>query len=73
MSTADREEWIRRYAARVRQQAGWSLPEAEEAARVGAEVYAASERAAGNAVVWCLGLTLGPEHYADDEMSYWEE
>lgn len=72
-----REEWQRRYAARIMERAGWPEHAAIEASRVGAEEYERNERAAGNAVVW-LGVSAGgpwdtPEDCADEEMSYWED
>jgi hypothetical protein len=72
-----REEWQRRYAARIMERAGWPEHAAIEAARVGAEEYERNERAAGNAVVW-LGVSAGgpwdtPEDLADEEMSYWDD
>ena len=60
------DEWMQRYAAQIRKRAGWTAEESTEAARVGAEVYAANERAAGNALTW-----ESPEAEADEEMSYW--
>lgn len=69
-----REEWERRYAARIRQRAGWTHEEAAEAARVGAEAYEEQECRFGNAVVWWggpSGADNTPEDEADEEMSYW--
>ena len=71
-----REEWERRYAARIMERSGWPEHAAIEAGRVGAEEYERNERKAGNAVVW-LGAPVGrletPEEQADEEMSYWED
>ena len=77
LGVISREEWQRRYAARIMERAGWPEHAAIEAGRVGAEEYERSERAAGNAVVW-LGVSAGgpwdtPEDLADEEMSYWED
>ena len=47
-----REEWERRYAARIMERAGWPEHAAIEAGRVGAEEFERNEREAGNAVVW---------------------
>jgi len=71
-----REEWVRRYAARIQQRAGWTEEEAAEAARVGAEAYEEQERGCGNAVVWWggpSGANNTPEDEADEEMSYWSD
>ncbi len=62
----NRNEWTARYAARVVNRAGWTHEEAQEAARVGAEVY--ENNAAGNALAW-----EDPEAEADEEMSYWTD
>lgn len=70
-----RAEWEQRYAAQVRKSAGWTLEEAAEAARVGAEEYERNERGCGNAVVWWggpNGANNTPEAEADEEMSYWD-
>jgi hypothetical protein len=67
-----RDEWVRRYAQRVRKRAG---PEgAEDAADAGAEAYELQERERGNPVVWWGGPSGAhntPEDDADEEMSYW--
>jgi hypothetical protein len=71
-----REEWQRRYAARIMERAGWPEHAAIEAARVGAEEYERNERAAGNAVTWLggpSGTFATPEEQADEEMSYWAD
>lgn len=76
MGAITRDEWVRRYAARVQQVAGWTPDEAMEAARVGAEEYERNERAAQNEVVWWggpSGATNTPEDEADEEMSYWDD
>jgi len=67
-----RDEWVRRYAERIRQKAG--AEGADDAAHVGAEEYERHEHAAGNAVVWWGGPSNAnntPEDEADEEMSYW--
>ena len=68
-----RAEWEHRYAARVRQRTGWTLELAAECARVGAEAYAQSERAAGNVVMFEASADSTPESEADEEMSYWTD
>jgi len=69
-----REEWVRRYAQRVRERAG---PDgADEAAAIGADEYERNEHAAGNAVVWWggpSGENNTPEDEADEELSYWTD
>lgn len=71
-----RDEWMRRYAARIMEVAGWNEHAAIDAGRVGAEEHERNERAAGNAVAW-LGGPVGkfdtPEEQADEEMSNWED
>jgi hypothetical protein len=67
MSEMSREEWERRYAARIEERAGWTKQESAEWASVGAVMLEQNERAAGKAVVW-----EEPEDAADEEMSYWE-
>lgn len=74
--TITREEWQRRYAARIMEKAGWPEHAAIEAGKVGAEEYERNERAAGNAVTWHgadTGMLDSPEECADEEMSYWED
>lgn len=65
--TLTREEWMRRYAARVMECAGVEEHQAIEIAKVGAECWAEGERAASTAIEW-----IDPEDAADEEMSYWE-
>mgnify|MGYP000650359195 CR=1 FL=1 len=70
-----REEWERRYAARIMERAGWPEHAAIGASKVGSEEYEAQERDCGNAVVWWggpSGTNNTPEDQADEEMSYWE-
>lgn len=74
LGSISRAEWERRYAARVRQRAGWTEEEAAEAARDGADEYERNERAAGNVLTWQDKTGAGansPEDEADEEMSYW--
>jgi len=76
LGAISRAEWERRYAARIRQRAGWTEEEAAEAARVGADEYERNERAAHNVVTWQDKTVAGansPEDEADEEMSYWED
>ena len=71
-----REEWQRRYAARIMKRAGWPEHAAIDAAKVGAEWYEEQERSCGNAVVWRggpSGADNSPEDQADEEMSYWTD
>jgi hypothetical protein len=79
-----REEWVRRYAARIVERAGWSQEEAETAAAVGAEEYERDERARYGRVEWfidpyeaaalrLLGHICTPEEAADEEMSCWTD
>jgi len=76
LGVISREEWTRRYAVRILEQADWPEHAAMNAARVGAEEYERTERAHGNAVVWhgsATGKWDSPEECADEEMSYWED
>ena len=71
-----RDEWIRRYATRIHEQAGWTMEEAAEAARVGADEYERNARESGEAVVWWGGPDgerNTPETEADEEMSCWTD
>jgi hypothetical protein len=64
----NREEWMRRYAARVMESASWDERPAMMAAQAAAESeerYASEE---GRAVEW-----KDPEDAADSEMSYWTD
>ena len=67
MTAMTREEWERRYAARVMEVADMPEQQAMEIARIGSEVYEEQE---GGAVNWAEAEC--PEDMADDEMSYWE-
>lgn len=76
LGVISRTEWERRYAARIRQRAGWSEEEAAEAARVGADEYERNERAAHNVPTFYSQTGRGansPEDEADEEMSYWDD
>jgi hypothetical protein len=71
-----REEWVRRYADRVEKRANLSRIEAEEVAKVGAEVHEHNARAGGDAVVWWggpAGEHSTPEDEADEEIGYWTD
>jgi hypothetical protein len=71
-----REEWERRYAARIMERAGWPEHAAISASRAGSEAYAESERDCGNVVVgWGgpSGSNTTPEDEADEEMNYWTD
>lgn len=71
-----RDEWIRRYAARIQGRAGWTAEEAAEAARVGAEEHERDATDSGKSVVWWGGpdgSDLSPETLADEEMSCWTD
>lgn len=71
-----REEWERRYAARIMERAGWPEHAAIAASKADAEAHEESERGCGNAVVWWggpSGANNTPEDEADAEMSYWTD
>ena len=71
-----RDEWKRRYAARIMERAGWDELAAMKAAELGADEYEESESACGIDVVWWggpSGATNTPEDVADEEMSYWTD
>lgn len=75
MTEITRDEWVRRYAARVMEKAALTQEQADEVAKVGAEAYEESERAAHNKVMWCgesSGGNSSPEDVADEELSYWD-
>lgn len=76
LGVISREEWVRRYAARIMEKAAWAEDAATMAAEAGAEEYERDERAAGDAVVWWGGPNGAhntPEDQADEEMSYWTD
>lgn len=64
-----RDEWMRRYAARIMERAGWDDVSAIQASEIGAQEFERMECAAGNAIDWSVE---SPEDAADDEMIYWE-
>ena len=66
--TMTSEEWTRRFAARIQEQAGWSEEAAMQCAQAAAESHDYMERNSGREPQW-----LDPEDAADDEMSYWED
>jgi len=71
-----RDDWKRRYAARIMDRAKWDECSAVAASEAGASAYEESERAAGNTVIWwgvAPGSDLTPEDAADEEMSYWTD
>lgn len=71
-----REEWERRYAARIMERAGWPEHAAIDASKAGSEAYEEQERGCGNAPVWWggpSGADNTPEDAADEEMSYWTD
>lgn len=63
-----REEWMRRYAARVMEGASWDERPAMLAAKAAAEGEEAEAAEEGRAVSW-----VDPEDAADIEMSYWTD
>lgn len=62
----DREEWTRRYAARVMERTGMLEHQAMEVARVGRQEFDREIKTWGDAIL------TDPEECADEEMSYWE-
>lgn len=66
--TLTRDEWVRRFADRIKEVAEWPEDDAMKCASVAAEEHERNERAAGNSIDW-----LDPEDEADVEMSYWCE
>ena len=76
LGVISRDEWKRRYAARIMERAGWDECPAIAASEAGAEAYEEQERGCGNAVIWWggpSGANNTPEDEADDEMSYWTD
>ena len=63
-----REEWMRRYAARVMEGASWDERPAMMAAQAAAESEERDASEEGRAVEW-----KDPEDAADSEMSYWTD
>ncbi len=71
MTTTDaltRDEWMRRYAARVMERAGWAERPAIVVSRASADTEEEEARADGRAPAW-----VDPEGAADSEMSYWTD
>ena len=72
-----REEWERRYAARIMERAGWPEHAAISASKAGSEACEEQERGCGNAVIWWGGPSGAaddtPEEAADEEMSCWTD
>jgi hypothetical protein len=71
-----RDEWQRRYAARIMEKADWPEHAAIEVARVGAELYEEDEWSPDRPVVWWGGPSgehMSPEDLADEEMSCWTD
>jgi hypothetical protein len=71
-----RDEWQRRYAARIMEKSDWPEHAAIEAARVGAELYEEDEWSPDRPVVWWGGPSgehMSPEDLADEEMSCWTD
>lgn len=67
-TTLTREEWHRRYAARMRERAALTEDEAREQADIAAEAEESTARYAGKGpAAWA-----NPEWAADEELSYWE-
>ena len=69
----DKEEWKRRYAARIMEKAGWPERAAIAAAQAGADWYEECEhqeceRNGGTEFSW-----KSPELEADEEMSSWTD
>lgn len=63
-----REEWSRRFAARIMEIAGWDERAAMRCAAEAADQHEQNEREVGDTVDW-----LDPEEEADVEMSYWTD
>lgn len=67
-TTMTREEWTRRFAARIREVAGLDEDESISVANAAADEHERNEREAGGTVDW-----LDPEDEADVELSYWTD
>lgn len=63
-----REEWLRRFADRIKEVAGWDDADAMSNALAAADTHEHNERACGNSINW-----MDPEEDADCEMSYWDD
>lgn len=64
----NRDEYVRRFAARLVAQSECSQANAMENAQAGADASEWFAKQAGRTVVW-----ENPEDAADDELSYWED
>jgi hypothetical protein len=76
LGVISREEWTRRYAARIMEIAEFPEQAAISAAEIGADLYEEDEWHPEKPVVWWGGPSgehMSPEHAADEEMSYWED
>lgn len=76
LGVISREEWTRRYAARLMTVAAWPEHAAMDAARVGADLYEEDEWQPNKLVVWWGGPSgehMSPEDSADEEMSNWTD
>lgn len=63
-----RDEWVRRFADRIKEVAEWNEADAMSAALAAADSHERNEREVGETVDW-----LDPEEDADVEMSYWDD
>ena len=73
MAIISREEWLRRYAARIKERAAVDDKMAMDIAEAGAEAYAEMEKAAGNVLMWEDTPMCNPEEQADEELSCWTD
>lgn len=73
MTIISREEWLRRYAARIKKRAAVDDKMAMDIAEAGAEAYAEMEKAAGNVLIWEDTPMCNPEEQADEELSCWTD
>ena len=64
-----REQWIRRYADKIKVMAEWPEDSAMACAIASADTYEDEERVAGNALSWD---NRNPEEEAQEEMTYWD-
>lgn len=63
-----RDEWVRRFADRIKEKAGWEEGDALTLAQDAAKEHVRNELEAGSTIDW-----LDPEDDADVEMSYWDD
>lgn len=73
MTTITREEWVRRYAARIEERIHCGDKQSLEVAEVGASSEEDMCRISGKPVEWLDEPGLTPEDAADDELSYWDD